>query len=481
MRAVGSSADSLDPRASRRAAGLDTSGGARVCVAAPRAGWPSGGRGLLVPRASHSAPRSYASGRVKLQFIPDSWQGIGRTCYWRECSHEGALRNPPTAHGRTVVTNRERSHWRGLLGNLLLAGTSLMLALLAAEAAFEALDAYTQAKRARRARPFYTASVYTFAGDLIGSERGPLRLMLNPLVGTVNLPDQNTPFFRINHLGFRGRELGAKEADRHRVILVGGSAAFGTGLGSDEETLAAQLEHRLPDTEVVNAAIIGKRSGQELALLVSELVDLEPDQLVTLDGWNDFWAIQEEPTPWPDVNGTRQVQEALKRLYALSYAPLYVRLLHLPDVLFAYTLRRFDASPLEASGNLAAVEGTTHHSDLEGIAARYARNQVKMSRIAAAFGAGFLCVIQPNGDVMRGATSRYPRFREQIEAQLSLERVAWLDLNNRADVLQPDMFMDPIHLDARGNAAIADVLAPVLEAALRRSESRNMSAPEHGQ
>jgi lysophospholipase L1-like esterase len=380
------------------------------------------------------------------------------------------------------VTNRERSHWRGLLGNLLLAGTSLMLALLAAEVAFEALDAYTQAKRARRARPFYTASVYTFAGDRIGSERGPLKLMLNPLVGTVNLPDQSTPFFRINHLGFRGRELGAKEAGRRRVILVGGSAAFGTGLGSDDETLAAQLEHRLPDTEVVNAAIIGKRSGQELALLVSELVDLEPDQVVTLDGWNDFWAIQEEPTPWPDVNGTRQVQEALKRLYALSYAPLHVRLLHLPDVLFAYTLRRFDASPLEASGNLAAVEGTTHLSGLEGIAARYARNQVKMSRIATAFGAGFLCVIQPNGDVMWGVTSsRYTRFRELVEAQLSLERVAWLDLNDRADFLKADMFMDPIHLDPRGNAAIADVLAPVLEAALRRSESRSMSAPEHGQ
>jgi len=28
------------------------------------------------------------------------------------------------------------------------------------------------------------------------------------------------------------------------------------------------------------------------------------------------------------------------------------------------------------------------------------------------------------------------------------------------------MFMDPIHLDARGNAAMAEILAPVLEATL---------------
>jgi lysophospholipase L1-like esterase len=348
-----------------------------------------------------------------------------------------------------------------------------MLALVVAEIALQLIDAYKQAARARHARPFYTWSVHTFAGDPIGSRRGLLKLMLHPLLGTVNLPDQSTQFFRINHLGFRGPELGPKEQHRRRVVLVGGSAAFGTGLGADAETLAAQLEQRLRDAEVVNAAVIGQRSGQELALLVSELVDLEPDQVVTLDGWNDFWAIRQKPTPWSDVHGARQVQEELARLHALSYAPLSVRLLHLPDVVFAYTLRRLGASPLEASGSLPAVEGTTGRSDLDGIAARYARNQVKMARIAAAFGADFLCVLQPNGDLMQWSTpSRYTRFREQVKAALAREGVACLDLNDRADVLHLEMFMDPIHLDARGHAAMAEILAPVLEARLRTSAQR---------
>jgi lysophospholipase L1-like esterase len=366
-----------------------------------------------------------------------------------------------------------RSRWPKLLGNLLLAGASLMLALVVAEVAFELLDAHKQAARSRRARPFYTWSAYTFAGDPIGRQRGLLKLMLHPLVGSVNLPDQSTQFFRINHLGFRGPELDSKEQHRRRVVLVGGSAAFGTGLGSDAETLAAQLEQRLPDTEVVNAAVIGHRSGQELALLISELVDLEPDQVVTLDGWNDFSAIQQEPTPWSDVNGARQMQEALERLHALSYAPLNVRLRHLPDVVLAYTLRRIGASPLAAAGHMPGGDGTTRRNDLNGIAARYARNQVKMARVAAAFGASFVCVLQPNGDLMRGATSgRYTRFREQVQTELRRDDIACLDLNDRADVLRPEMFMDPIHLDARGNAAMAEVLAPVLEAALRTSARR---------
>jgi lysophospholipase L1-like esterase len=117
---------------------------------------------------------------------------------------------------------------------------------------------------------------------------------------------------------------------------------------------------------------------------------------------------------------------------------------------------------------MPAVESRSHRSDLDGIAARYARNQVKMARVAAAFGAGFLCVLQPNGDLMQQSTpSRYTRFRDRVKAEFDREGVAWLDLNDRADVLHHDMFMDPIHLDARGNAAMADVVAPVLEAKRR--------------
>jgi len=366
-----------------------------------------------------------------------------------------------------VNERKRRQPW---LGNLLLAGASLLLALTVAEIGFEFVDAHKQARRSRRARPYYTWSLHTFAGDPVGSRRGLLKLMLHPLAGYVNLPDQNTEFFRIDHLGFRGPELGSREQHRRRVVLVGGSAAFGTGLESDAETLAAQLEQRLPDTEVVNAAIIGLRSGQELALLVSELVDLEPDYVMTLDGWNDFWAIQQQATPWSDVNGARQVQEELERLHALSYAPLHVRLLHLPDVVFAYTLRRLGASPLEASGRLGAVEGTTRRNDLDGIAARYARNQVKMARISTAFGASFLCVLQPNGDLMQWTRpSRYTRFRERVKTELAREGIAWLDLNDRADVLHHEMFMDPIHLDARGNAVMADILAPTLAASDARA------------
>jgi len=99
------------------------------------------------------------------------------------------------------MANPHRSRRAQLLGNLVLAGTSLVLALLVAEVAFEALDAHKQKRRARQARPFYTWSVHTFAADPIGSQRGLLKLMLHPLVGTVNVPDM---FMDPIHLDARG-------------------------------------------------------------------------------------------------------------------------------------------------------------------------------------------------------------------------------------------------------------------------------------
>ncbi|MBS0169536.1 MAG: hypothetical protein JSR62_04215 [Nitrospira sp.] len=67
---------------------------------------------------------------------------------------------------------------------------------------------------------------------------------------------------------------------------MGGSTAFGTGLESDRESVASQLAQLL-NVEVINAAVIGHGSGQELAYLLSELVNLQPDVVIALDGWND--------------------------------------------------------------------------------------------------------------------------------------------------------------------------------------------------
>ena len=91
-------------------------------------------------------------------------------------------------------------------------------------------------------------------------------------------------------MGFRGSEISSRRDDnRTRLIVVGGSAAFGYGAKSDAETFEAILEGLDNKYEVINAGVVGFLSGQELTYVVTELVDYLPDVVIAYDGWNDLF------------------------------------------------------------------------------------------------------------------------------------------------------------------------------------------------
>jgi hypothetical protein len=54
--------------------------------------------------------------------------------------------------------------------------------------------------------------------------------------------------------------------------------------------------------------------------------------------------------------------------------------------------------------------------------------------------------------------------------------VAWLDLNDRGAILH-HLFLEHIHLDARGNAAMADIVEPALSASLRTTATGPYRSP----
>src|SRR5215475_5923126 len=144
-----------------------------------------------------------------------------------------------------------------------------------------------ETKWSKQVRPYYWSSFHTHDGIALGTRSGPLKLALHPFVGYSNLPNQKTPHFSNNNLGFRGGDIRQDETTKKRIIVVGGSTAFGTGLENDDETFEQHLEYLL-NAEVINAAVIGHASGQELVYLLTELVDLQPDLVITLNGWNDY-------------------------------------------------------------------------------------------------------------------------------------------------------------------------------------------------
>jgi lysophospholipase L1-like esterase len=97
-----------------------------------------------------------------------------------------------------------------------------------------------------------------------------------------------------------------KEEGAYRIFLMGGSSAYGTGglwthidpnyrVLHDSVTISAylqqMLEERLPgrQIEVINAAITSSWTHQHLIYLNQSLLRYEPDLIVLMDGFNDFF------------------------------------------------------------------------------------------------------------------------------------------------------------------------------------------------
>jgi hypothetical protein len=95
-----------------------------------------------------------------------------------------------------------------------------------------------------------------------------------------------------NHLGFRAKELNEYENDpRPKIIILGGSAIFGTNLTSDNKTISAQLENYLhrhgQNVVCINLAMGGYTSEQEMITLSRIGNRLNPSMVIALDGCND--------------------------------------------------------------------------------------------------------------------------------------------------------------------------------------------------
>jgi lysophospholipase L1-like esterase len=96
-----------------------------------------------------------------------------------------------------------------------------------------------------------------------------------------------------NSLGYRSREFAAKKPEGvYRIIILGGSEAYGHGL-SDADTWAEQLQKlfdgdRHRKVEVINAAVDGYSSFQSMISFSTRLLDFSPDLAICYLGWNDI-------------------------------------------------------------------------------------------------------------------------------------------------------------------------------------------------
>ena len=336
-------------------------------------------------------------------------------------------------------------------------------------------------------QPFYRWSFHTTRGEPVGGQTGPLALMRHPFTGYVNSPNLSLPYLHTNRYGLRAPQLADKRPGHTRIVVLGSSTAFGTGLHRDDETLAVQLERQLSRTEVINAAVIGFSSGQELAYLVTELIDLEPDVVIAVHGINDISRTGVARFREAGSSVIAQSDAELRSHYEMRHAEFGVRLARLPVLLLPHTvewlhrhltgptavgLDTLDRAPLgdepfsldEYARLLVANDPVSLDTQLR----LYLRNVTKMATISEAYSSRFLAVIQPHPAILGGGEAldvraeNYDRFRRAATVRLHQLGIAVLDLNQHADAIEASMFLDQAHLTAEGNLAMARILATQL-------------------
>ncbi|GAB4382983.1 MAG: hypothetical protein Kow00121_44060 [Elainellaceae cyanobacterium] len=264
--------------------------------------------------------------------------------------------------------------------------------------------------------------------------QGNLQAVRSPLVGYQLLPSQSNEFWSINAQGFRDEEPVALEKAQGevRIFVLGGSAAFGQLNSSNQATFASQLEKllndrvadqrsnssryqpatlpyradqvaealalppRIPDRQyqVINAAVPGYASGNELAFLVQDISRYNPDILVLLDSYQDLLlpsthvgtdipgldALIMGEREHPVTQAAQSVEEWLSQLYLVRAVDRYLLQSQSPEsetAIFLNLMTPSQEQPLEQS--LASTE-----EELNQRVSRYRENLLQMVRWSSA-------------------------------------------------------------------------------------------------
>lgn len=97
-----------------------------------------------------------------------------------------------------------------------------------------------------------------------------------------------------NQSGYRGEEVPLKKNKKFRVLCLGGSTTYGTGVSNPKETYPAQLKELLESNkkfpqgvEVINAGVEAATSAEELIYYNLKFRYYQPDLVIIHSGGND--------------------------------------------------------------------------------------------------------------------------------------------------------------------------------------------------
>ncbi|ACA98975.1 putative GDSL-like Lipase/Acylhydrolase domain protein [Picosynechococcus sp. PCC 7002] len=357
--------------------------------------------------------------------------------------------------------------------------------------------------------------------------RGELLAQKAIATGYELVGSQESEFFSLNEQGFRDEEPlpVAKPQDEIRVFILGNSTAFGRGDQTNQETIAAfsnnvskpcQDQRQSPGTyrpdvfpffpptrnrlaqlpakiregnyRVVNVAVPGYSSGNELAQLALKILPYQPDLIVLLNGYEDLLLPSDQAaTEIPKLAEFAKNPDAYFHQYLKESFRNKAEQSALMRAVFALTSPRkanqggevFSIRERNTTG--LAQQLPNSDAEFQERLGRYQDNLAQMVGLCGAAQIPLLVALQPEitgrpeaqldpteaairqqlGDnYTEKMTTYYPQFAETLQqlAQDFPNNLEFIDFYRLDNQFPTPTFIDPIHINAAANEVMAEQL-----------------------
>jgi hypothetical protein len=312
-----------------------------------------------------------------------------------------------------------------------------------------------------------------------------------------------------NIWGYRGPAVGRKSADEYRVVMLGGSAAYGYGTNWDE-AIPSVLERNLSGRAVgpfhrftvVNLGY-NNEGAYSFRFTLNDYRWLRYDLAILYEGYNDLMGDPKAPnfsvfrhdSPVFRLTGYLPIfpivfKEKAAAMLTGTTATMYR---DPPKTVFQPQLATKAAAEvligaaqvgqsLERQLGRMTAEPARRIDELDSTGCRspwqeYCRFTMVAVDFALQHGAQVLVVTQPYG---AGPTFRARHSDQQSEMATMLERrfggnphLRYVNFGDVVDLFDPQLSFDRMHLTAAGNQRVAAAFAPpVLEMAAQRASER---------
>ncbi len=315
-----------------------------------------------------------------------------------------------------------------------------------------------------------------------------------------------SPVVNTNSLGYRARELADYQRDpRAKILILGGSAAFGFNVTSDRATIAAQLEDYLNArggaVTCVNLAMGGYTTEQEVITLNRIGLRLNPAAVIAIDGGNDIihqLSFRDGPWNFQPLAEAYYLRVQQDRLIAANSPGFHLKGLVRGLAPYSYVLaladRLTDRPRGEGPGKPPEVliDACTLFPEVataDAIVETFVHNHRLMAEICRGRGIAYVAALQPMCGLWLGARwegeqphvitpqdpfhAIFQRLDAELEAAARRQGFAYVNLGKvlaASDNIYN--FSDSIHLTDKSSAVIAQYLGNGILNTLEREKLR---------